>query len=145
MARVRYPAAYAGAALGEWAARLRSLPEMADKAAPQVAKLVKSQIDAAISSGQSVAGTAHAPLKQGGGKALQGAQHDVKVTSTGRKIKIKLSGGLVFSEFGTGHQVARPILDWGAARLKLGTAIAKGLLEMGADWLARPGNHRTWK
>ena len=144
MAKVKYPAAYAGAILGEWANRLRTLPEMADWASPEVARLVQTQINQAISSGQSVAGTPHAPLKAGG-QALKGAQHDAKVTPTGRKIKIKLSGGLIYSEFGTGHQVARPVLDWGAARLKLGTAIAKGLLEMGADWLARPGSHRNWK
>ena len=106
--------------------------------------MIKGQVDAAISAGQSIAGKKFAPLKSGG-QALQGAQHDITVTASGRSIKISIKDGLVYSEFGTSHQVARPVLDWGNSQIKLGSAIAKGLVTMGEEWLNRPGSHKTWK
>ncbi len=143
MARIKCPARYAASALDPWRRALLSLPDMAKQAPRPMAKYLKSKLDQAISDGRSVDGKTHAPLKSGKGKALQGAQHDVTVTAKAKSVLIRFVGGLVYSEYGTGRQVARPLMAWsGGLPPKLGNAIRLGLVAMTKEWLERGGSHK---
>lgn len=128
-----------------WIADLRATPE-AVRAMPQsLAPIVKARLDASISSGQSVGGKAWAPRKEDGARALQGAQKDLRVLAivgSNPAIKIVLSNGLVYSQYGTRHQQRREILDWDEGiPPTLGNAIRRGIVDFGLPFMQRAGGH----
>lgn len=124
----------------QWIERLRSLPDMVDAAAPQVADAVESAIKTAVASGKSLDGTPWAPTKTGS-QPLKNAATAIQVMVQGRVILITLTGHHVFHHFGTGWLPRRPIIPVGGLPDKLGNAIRKGLVDMGVEWMTRGGRH----
>jgi Phage virion morphogenesis family len=108
--------------------RVRSMGELASVAAPEVARELKASLDEQIAAGRAPDGTAWAPRKEDGGRALQNAAKAVKVRAEGRSILVILSGPEVFHHFGAGAAPVRQIIPSGAVPLKLGEAIRRGLV-----------------
>lgn len=129
-----------------WIDDIQRTPEAIGKMPQVLAPKIKGQLDAAISAGQSIDGKKWAPRKEDGAQAMQGAQKDlavVAVVGSNPAIKIVLSNGLVFSEFGTGRQVRRSLLEWdNGLAPKLGNAIRTGVITMGLPFMTREGGHR---
>lgn len=119
-------------------------------AAKEVAATCKAELDQAISEQRSVTGKQWAPRKttrhgkprsdaKGKNVLLNAASH-VMTKAIGTVVMIILEGPDVFHQFGAGHNPRREIIP-GTSLGKLGNAIAKGLVDMGATWMTRKGRH----
>jgi len=128
-----------------WIDEIQKTPEAIGQMPQVLAPKIKGQLDQAISSGQSVDGKKWAPRKEDGAQAMRGAQKDaavVAVVGSNPAIKIVLSNGLVYSEYGTGHQQRRSLLEWdNGLPPKLGSAIRMGIVDMGLPFMSRAGGH----
>lgn len=72
--------------------KLRSLPELGKRAAPDVAVAVRESILETIRAGTDAEGKAWEPRKEDGGKPLVGAASAVKVAATGSRIFARVTG-----------------------------------------------------
>ena len=128
--------------LRQWQTDIQATPEAIKGMPKALAPKIKAELDAAIAAGRSVDGKAWAPRKSDGAKAMQGAQNDISVKPTSDGIKIVLEGGPVFSEFGTRHQQARPLLAWDKGiPPKLGNAVRLGVISFPVPFMTRAGSH----
>lgn len=128
------------ATIDSWIAALRSMPEMVNAAAPEVATAVESALKASTSAGTSLDGQPWALTKKGA-RALKNAANAFTVRVSGNTILIQLTGHHVFHHFGTGWLPQRPIIPVGGLPDRLGNAIRKGLVDMGVEWMTRGGKH----
>jgi hypothetical protein len=72
--------------------RIREIPNLARRAAPEAAKAVKRELDATIAEGTSPTGEKWAPRKSDGGKPLAHASEALTVAPIGTRVFCKLSG-----------------------------------------------------
>lgn len=132
--------------IDDWIANLRSLPELTDAAAPQVAEFLEDELRKAIREGRSLDGTKWAPTKSGK-PPLSGAAGAIRTTVARGVVIIALTGHYVFHHFGFYSKLfrkrvpARPFWPTGGLPDRLGNAIRKGLVDMGHEWMTREGRH----
>jgi hypothetical protein len=72
--------------------RLRSLPELGKRAAPDVADVLRKSILETIRAGTDAEGVAWKPRKEDGGRPLVDAASAVKVAATGTRIFARVGG-----------------------------------------------------
>lgn len=72
-------------------ARVRALPNLAERAAPAVAEAVRAELEHTISAGTSADGRPW-ERKEDGGKPLAGAAAALAVVPVGRSVIVKLRG-----------------------------------------------------
>jgi len=81
-----------GAELEAMIKRIREIPKLARRAAPEAAKAVRGVLDEQIAAGTSPTGERWAPRKADGGRALEHAGDALAVAPIGTRIFCKLSG-----------------------------------------------------
>lgn len=72
--------------------KLRELPGLVKRAAPDVADAVKASIERTIEAGTTSDGKAWAPRKADGGRPLEGAEKALAVAAVGTRVYARLSG-----------------------------------------------------
>lgn len=72
--------------------RLRELPGIARRAAPDAADAVRAALERQIGAATDPTGSPWAPQKEGGGKALTGAEKALAVAAHGSRIYCRLKG-----------------------------------------------------
>lgn len=80
------------AKVNQWIERLRALPEMAERCAPDAAEAVHRVIDLQIKRGTDPDGVPWPPRKEDGAKALQTAGKAVTVVPVGSRIYCRVTG-----------------------------------------------------
>ncbi len=120
--------------LDRFIADLRSTKGIGKALAPQLAPIVKAEVDAAIAAGHGLDGTPW-PARKDGGKPLVNAAKAVSVRAIGSAIVITLTGPEVFHQFGAGSLPVRAILPVKGLPFKLGNAIRKGIVSMGLPFM----------
>jgi len=131
------------ATLETWIKELQGTHDEIKKYPVKLAPLVKAECDKSIAAGESLDGDKWSPRKDGA-QALAGAQKNLSVTANDNVILITITGGLVYSQFGTRHQRRRSILPIKGLPMKLGNAIAKGIVDMPLSWLNRAKGHKSF-
>lgn len=127
--------------LQSWARGFRDLANADQPIAQQVAKICKKATDEAISKGESLDGEKWPARVKDGGKALQTAGKHIQAYGQAKKVTIVMTGGPVFSQFGTHRQAQRAILPTKGLPKKLGSAIRLGVVDMGMAFMTRKGRH----
>lgn len=127
------------AAIDEWIANIRSLPEMLNAAAPQIGQAILAEFQRTAAAGTTPEGEPWAPTKKGG-RALKNAAESMSLVVSDNVIIIKITDHHVFHQFGAGV-VARRIIPSGGLPDRLGNAIRLGIVDMGVEWMTRGGSH----
>lgn len=129
--------------MARWKADLLTLPTGLGRLPTTLAPVVRGQVQAAIAGGRAIDGSSHAPvLEPGRARSVPELQDGVTVFSRARSVVIRMVGGMVYREYGTGQQRARPVLGWDRGiPPKLGNAIRLGIVSMGTAWMTRHGSH----
>jgi hypothetical protein len=84
-------------------AKIRSIPELVKRAAPDVAEAVHESILETIQAGTDPEGKAWAPRKADGGRPLAGAAHAVKAAAIGSRILVRVAGPEARHHLGRGR------------------------------------------
>lgn len=108
---------------------LRKLPNLYQDAQPELVSIVRAQLTATTSAGEAPDGTAWAPLKKTGGKALANAAAALTVHAVGTAIVAVVSGINALQHYGTGRIPARPQLPKGSLPDTLAAAFKAGLVK----------------
>jgi hypothetical protein len=82
--------------------RLRTLPELARKAAPEVARVVERELERTIAAATTPEGEPWAPKKDGGGAALATAGKALRLAVAGSTIVVKITGHIARHHKGWG-------------------------------------------
>src|SRR5262245_46050013 len=88
------------AALDKMIATLRSMPQFAKEAAPEIAKAALASIQRELAAGNDPQTGTPWPLKKDGSRALKNAAKAVSVTTVGSTIILTATGPEVFHHFG---------------------------------------------
>lgn len=78
--------------LEAYIAKIRHIPEVAKRAAPEVAEVVRSTILETIAAGTDPTGKPWEPRKADGGKPLANAASALKVANVGTRILARITG-----------------------------------------------------
>lgn len=73
-------------------AKIRRIPEIAKRAAPDVAEALRATILETINAGTTPEGEPWAPRKEDGGRPLAGAARALKVAPIGTRIFVRIAG-----------------------------------------------------
>lgn len=118
--------------LDAFAARLRSLPELAREAAPEVGEAVRDEIGRQIAAGTDPDGKAWEP-RADGGQPLETAGKALAIATVGPRIIVRLRGHVARHHLGRSRGgVERPILP-SKITPTLGRAITKVLARKFAE------------
>ncbi len=92
-------------------AKLREIPGLPKRAAPDVADRVRESLERTIAAGTTSDGTPWAPRKADGGRPLEGAEKSLAVAAVGTRIFARLHGHIARHHRGRAKGgTVRPIL-----------------------------------
>ncbi|WP_437279343.1 hypothetical protein WME90_01945 [Sorangium sp. So ce375] len=116
------------AALERMISAVQEFARLPELAAPIAAQKVGEELHRTASAGQAPDGTAWAPRKKDGGRAMANAAKAIAVRAVGTVILILLRGPEVFHHFGAQGKEARRVIPSGTLPAKLGNAIRLGFV-----------------
>lgn len=116
------------AALAAFIDRVRRLGKLPAEAAKLAAPLVLEEAKRTAAAGTTPDGEAWAPLKKGGGRALENAADALSVSTVGTVVVLTLTGPEVVHNYGNKRVPQRRILPAGGAGIpkNIITALQKG-------------------
>lgn len=125
-----------------WISGLRSLATDGPGAlAQRVSVLVENDLRENIAANRGADGDAWEPRRKDGARALVNAMDHITVEPVKNSVVVQIRDGLVFSQWGSKHQVRRAIVPTKGFPKKLGNAIRLDFAEMNQEFLKRGGRH----
>ena len=109
--------------------------------AERVSALVEKDIRESAAANQGIDGDKWEPRRKDGARALTNAMAHITVQPIKSSVVVQIRDGLVFSQWGSKHQVRRSIVPTKGLPSKLGNAISMGFAEMSKEFLSRGGRH----
>jgi hypothetical protein len=110
--------------------KLRAVPGIAERAAPDVADAVRADLERTIAAGTSATGEPWAPRKEDGGRPLAGASKALAVVAVGTRVYARIAGHIGRHHLGRARGgVYRRILPTKGMPPRMSLAVRRALAE----------------